>query len=95
LYYRLGAELLINNETVNVFCSAEQPDQLFTNTIKGKVRWSYGDNPVAGLRIRLINAQGTVLQTSSQANGDYRFDSLPVGYYSLFIDAQPVVNLFN
>src|SRR6185295_18787102 len=42
------------------------------------------DQPLSGVTVQLLNAQGTVIQTTqTDANGEYRFDNLLPGMYSV------------
>lgn len=53
---------------------------------------SLGDQPIAGVRVRLLTpvARDTVLRATTAATGSFRIPSVPVGTYTLVIDTTSV-----
>ena len=81
-------------DTATVYLTVGEPPA--TSSVTGKVfhdqladgLMDEGDEGLTGITVQLKDAEGTVIaETSTDANGDYRFDDLEAGTYSVGVVA--------
>jgi len=84
---RLGTLALIVTETID--------PPLLTGTVSGGIRHLYTEEPIAAIRVDLINSsESSVANTVSDAEGQFRFAEVPVGSYTVTIDVAPSNNCY-
>jgi serine-aspartate repeat-containing protein C/D/E len=75
----------INAEEYN-FCEQREASlfgSVFVDTERN-CTWDPGEAPIAGVKIELLNSTGQVIATTfTDANGNYRFDNLTPGVYTV------------
>lgn len=80
----------------SLVCSVfAQEEQDITQTVRGKVLDKESGSEIPGVSIALMNDSAVVSSTTSDANGIFRLENVPVGRYALhvtFLGYQPYIN---
>jgi hypothetical protein len=84
--------------TVIVFAptgiTVREPPQGPTGAVDGSVFHYYTEQPLPGLTVRVVDGEQTIDSTTTDSNGAFSFEAIPVGAHKLRVDIAAEDNCF-